>query len=90
MSCFFCGGPRTAPVRNESYYQLVSPPIGTMSLTRRFDGQPIIKVEIDTDMTIDAFACESICGELETHMTTAGQIENIKYCPFCGQKLWGR
>ena len=72
MSCFFCDGPRTAPVRNESYYPLVSPPIGTMSLTRRFDGQPMIKVEIDTDMT------------------TAGQIENIKYCPFCGQKLWGR
>lgn len=61
-----------------------------MSLDRRFDGQPMIKVEIDTDMTVDAFVGGSICGALETHVTAAGQIENIKYCPFCGQKLWGR
>jgi hypothetical protein len=61
-----------------------------MSLTRRFDGQPMIRVEIDTDMTIEAFVGEPICGELETHVAAAGQIENIKYCPFCGQKLWGR
>ena len=53
MNCFFCDGPRSAPVRNVSYYQLVSSPIGTMSLTRRFDGQPMAKIEMDVDVTLD-------------------------------------
>ncbi len=82
MSCYFCDGPRVAPVRNVSHYQLVSHPIGTMSLERRFDGQPMIKIEMDVDVTFD------VCiGDADVHTTVLGQIEDIKYCPFCGRKI---
>lgn len=82
MNCFFCDGPRSAPVRNVSHYQLVSSPIGTMSLIRRFDGQPMIKIEMDVDVTFD------IClGDVDAHTTVLGQIEDIKHCPFCGRKI---
>lgn len=82
MNCFFCDGPRSVPVRNVSYYQLVSSPIGTMSLMRRFDGQPMAKIEMDVDVTFD------VCiGDADVHTTVLGQIEDIKYCPFCGRKI---
>lgn len=87
MNCFLCDGPRVAPVRNVSHYQLVSHPIGAMSLERRFDGQPMIKVEIETDFTFDVCIGESDCDSIETYGTAAGQIENVKYCPFCGKRF---
>lgn len=54
---------------------------------RRFDGEPIFKLEIDTnvllDVSINGSSSESVCADV----TADACIEDIKYCPFCGEEL---
>lgn len=49
MSCFFCDGPKVAPVYNVPHRDYFAASIGTMTLVRRYDGEPAVKVEIDTE-----------------------------------------
>lgn len=57
MSCYFCGGPRIASLHSAPDRDIRNWSVGSMTLARRYDGQPIIAVELDTDVALD------ICGE---------------------------
>lgn len=87
MSCYFCDGPKVAPVHNVPHRDYFAEPIGTMTLVRRYDGEPTVKVEIDTDTELSISDGTSICGDMTANVTALGYIERIKFCPFCGKKL---
>lgn len=87
MSCFFCDGPKSAPVYNVPHRDYFEAPIGTMTLARRYDGEPTVKVEIDTETELSISNGTSICGGMTANVTALGHIEDIKYCPFCGCRL---
>lgn len=57
-----------------------------MTLTRRYDGEPVVRVELDTSVELDV----SVNGSAETggaDVTATAYIEDVKYCPFCGEEL---
>lgn len=86
MSCFFCDGPRVTPVYNSPFRNSPICSIGTMTLMRRYDGELTFEVKIDDDVEFD-FDSESVDGNFTAHVAASGNIDHIKYCPFCGQKL---
>lgn len=58
-----------------------------MALTRRYDGEPIVRVELDTSVELDV-SVNGSCGEtVGADVTATAYIEDIKYCPFCGEEL---
>lgn len=58
-----------------------------MALTRRYDGEPIVRVEPDTSVELDV-SVNGSCGEtVGADVTATAYIEDIKYCPFCGEEL---
>lgn len=87
MSCFFCDGPKVAPVYNVPHRDYFAAPIGTMTLVRSYDGEPTVKVEIDTETELSISDRTSICGGMFANVTALANIEDIRYCMFCGQKL---
>lgn len=48
MSCYFCGGSRIASLHSAPDRDIRNWSVGSMALTRRYDGQPIIALELDT------------------------------------------
>lgn len=86
MNCFFCDGPHVAPVYNRPFRNSPIYSIGTMTLMRRYDGELTFEVKIDDDVEFD-FDSESVDGNFTAHVAASGNIDHIKYCPFCGQKL---
>lgn len=56
-------------------------------MMRGYDGEPTVKVEIDTDAELKISDGSSICGGLTANVTAVAHIERIRYCMFCGQKL---
>lgn len=86
MSCFFCDGSRVALVYNSPFRNSPIYSIGTMTLMRRYDGELTFEVKIDDDVEFD-FDSESVDGNFTAHVAASGNIDHIKYCPFCGQKL---
>lgn len=86
MSCFFCDGPRVAPVHNIPFRDSPIYSIGTMTLTRRYDGELTVEVKIGGDVEFD-FDGESVDGSLAAHVTASGSIDHVKYCPFCGKEI---
>lgn len=58
-----------------------------MSLTRRYDGQPVVMVELDTDVVLDISINGSGGDCVSADVTATAYIEDIKYCPFCGEEL---
>lgn len=61
--------------------------VGSMALTRRYDGEPIVRVELDTSVELDV-SVNGSCGEtVGADVTATAYIEDIKYCPFCGEEL---
>lgn len=60
---------------------------GSMTLMRRYDGEPIARVELDASVTLDV-SVNGSCGDcVSADVTTDAYIEDIKYCPFCGEEL---
>ena len=54
---------------------------------RRYDGEPIVRVELDTSVMLDV-SVNGSCGDIVSADVTAdAYIEDIKYCPFCGEEL---
>ena len=53
MSCYFCGGSRIASLHSAPDRDIQNWSVGSMTLARRYDGQPIIAVELDTDVALD-------------------------------------
>ena len=76
MSCYFCGGSRIASIHSAPDRGARNWSVGSMALTRRYDGEPIVRVELDTSV-------ETVGADV----TATAYIEDIKYCPFCGEEL---
>ncbi|MBS5740814.1 MAG: hypothetical protein KHW77_06680 [Adlercreutzia equolifaciens] len=61
--------------------------VGSMALMRRYDGEPVVRVELDTSVELDV-SVNGSCGEtVGADVTADAYIEDIKYCPFCGEEL---
>lgn len=87
MSCYFCGGSRIASIHSTPDRDIRNWSVGSMTLMRRYDGEPIAKVELDTSVTLDV-SVNGSCGDCASADVTAdAYIEDIKYCPFCGEEL---
>ena len=87
MSCYFCGGSRIASIHSTPDRDVRNWSVGSMTLMRRYDGEPIARVELDTSVTLDA-SVNGSCGDcVSADVTTDAYIEDIKYCPFCGARL---
>lgn len=51
------------------------------------DGEPIVRVELDTSVLLDV-SVNGLCGDtVSADVTADAYIEDIKYCPFCGEEL---
>lgn len=87
MSCYFCGGSRIASIHSVPDRDVQNWSVGSMSLTRRYDGQPIVMVELDTDVVLDISINGSGSDCVSADVTATAYIEDIKYCPFCGEEL---
>lgn len=60
---------------------------GFYGLTRRYDGQPIIALELDTAVALDISVNGGVGDCVSADVTATAYIEDIKYCPFCGEEL---
>ena len=87
MSCYFCGGSRIASIHSAPDRDVQNWSVGSMSLTRRYDGQPVAMVELDTDVVLDISINGSGGDCVSADVTATAYIEDIKYCPFCGEEL---
>lgn len=50
-------------------------------------GEPMVKVELDTDVTLDISVNGSFRGCEDVSVTATGFIEGVNFCPFCGRRL---
>lgn len=87
MSCYFCGGSRIASIHSTPDRDIRNWSVGSMTLTRRYDGEPIVRVELDTSVSLDV-SVNGLCGDtFIADVTADSYIEDIKYCPFCEARL---
>ena len=87
MSCYFCGGSRIASIHSAPDRGARNWSVGSMTLMRRYDGEPIARVELDTSVVLDV-SVNGSCGDtVSANVTADAYIEDIKYCPFCGEEL---
>lgn len=63
MSCYFCGGSRIASIHSAPDRGVRNWSVGSMTLTRRYDGEPIVRVELDTSVTLDV-SVNGSCGDI--------------------------
>lgn len=87
MSCYFCGGSRIASLYSAPDRDIRNWSVGSMALTRRYDGQPIIALELDTAVALDISVNGGVGDCVSADVTATAYIEDIKYCPFCGEEL---
>lgn len=87
MSCYFCGGSRIASLHSAPDRDIRNWSVGSMTLARRYDGQPVVRVELDTSVAVDVSVNGSYGDTVDTDVTPTAYIEDIKYCPFCGEEL---
>lgn len=87
MSCYFCGGSRIAPLRSAPDRGIRNWFVGSMALTRRYDGRPIIALELDTAVALDISVNGSAGDCVSADVTATACIEDVKYRPFCGEEL---
>lgn len=88
MSCYFCGGSRIASIHSAPDRGVCNWSVGSMTLARRYDGEPIVRVELDTSVMLDISVNDSCGDTVSADVTADAYIEDIKYCPFCGEELW--
>ena len=87
MRCYFCDGSRIESIHDFPYRGFPNMPIGTMTLMRRYDGEPMVKLELDTDVTLDISVGRACSSYEDVSVTATGFISGVSYCPFCGRKL---
>lgn len=87
MSCYFCGGSRIASIHSAPDRDVQNWSVGSMSLARRYDGQPVVRIELDTDVVLDISINGSGGDSVSADVTATAYIEDVKYCPFCGEEL---
>lgn len=90
MVCDFCGGSHPVSVSSEPRRDGVARTVGTMVLGRRYDGAPLIRVDVETETWVDmdvevgnSLHCSSISADVEA----SAYVENVRFCPFCGEEL---
>lgn len=84
MSCYFCGGSRIASIHSAPDRGVCNWSVGSMTLTRRYDGEPIVRVELDTSVSLDV-SVNGLCGDtVSADVTADAYIEDIKACLRCG------
>lgn len=71
MSCYFCGGSRIASIHSAPDRGVCNWSVGSMTLTRRYDGEPIVRVELDTSVTLDV-SVNGSCGDCVSADVTRG------------------
>lgn len=87
MGCYFCGGSRIASIHSAPDRDVQNWSVGSMALGRRYDGQPVVRIELDTDVALD-ISINGLGGDcVSADVTATAYIEDIKYCPFCGEEL---
>ena len=86
MSCYFCGGSRIASIHSAPDRGVCNWSVGSMTLARRYDGEPIVRVELDTSVMLDISVNDSCGDTVSADVTADAYIEDIKYCPFCGEE----
>lgn len=87
MSCYFCDGSRIESIHDFPHRGFSNMPIGTMTLMRRYDGEPMVNLELDTNVTLGISVGGACSGYEDVSVTATGFIEGVSYCPFCGRKL---
>lgn len=87
MSCYFCDGSRIESIHDFPHHGFPNTTIGAMTLMRHYDGEPTIKVELNTDVTLDISVDGAFRGCEDVSVTATGFIEGVSYCPYCGRKL---
>lgn len=87
MRCYFCGGSRIASIHSAPDRDVQNWSVGSMSLARRYDGQPVVRIELDTDVVLDISINGSGGDSVSADVTATAYIEDVKYCPFCGEEL---
>lgn len=87
MSCYFCGGSRIASIHSAPDRGAHNWSVGSMTLTRRYDGEPIVRVELDTSVMLVRRHLGQRRDTVSADVTADAYIEDIKYCPFCGEEL---
>lgn len=87
MSCYFYGGSRIASLHSAPDRDIRNWSVGSMTLARRYDGQPIIALELDTAVALDISVNGGVGDCVSADVTATAYIEDIKYCPFCGEEL---
>lgn len=74
MSCFFCDRDRSrlTPVHSEPRRDGNVHTVGAMALVTRYDGAPLIKVDIESTASVsigdadgDSISCDSIVADVE-------------------------
>ena len=60
MSCYFCGGSRIASLHSAPDRDIRNWSVGSMTLARRYDGQPIIALD-DADGLVFEMAHDGRC-----------------------------
>lgn len=63
MSCYFCGGSHIASIHSAPDRGGRNWSVGSMTLMRRYDGEPIVRVELDTSVMLDV-SVNGSCGDL--------------------------
>ena len=87
MSCYFCGGSRIASINSAPDRGVRNWSVGSMALMRRYDGESIVRLELETSVTLDV-SVNGLCGDcVSADVTADAYIGDIKYCPFCGEEL---
>ena len=87
MSCYFCDGSRIVSVNSVPHKLGPNRSVGSMALARRYDGWPIFRVELETSVALDVSVDGTYGDTVDADVTATAYIEDIKYCPFCGEEL---
>ena len=74
MSCFFCDGPRVMSTYDAPHMAAKNVPIGTMTLMRGCDGEPMVKVELDTEIELSVSADGDMLAYEAVHCPKCGAI----------------
>lgn len=74
MSCFFCDGPRVMSTYDAPHNGCQNVPIGTMTLMRGCDGEPMVQVELDTEIELSVSADGDMLAYEAVHCPKCGAI----------------
>lgn len=87
MSRYFRDESRIESIHDFPHHGFTNTTIGAMTPMRHYDGEPTVKVELNTDVTLNISVDGAFRGCEDVSVTATGFIEGVSHCPFCGRKL---